>query len=316
VRSGESEFVPYVSVTVAILLTLASLAVLIFFFHHASLSIQAPIVIGAVAEDLHQAIDRLFPEELGQDIRDTDRADQLEDCREAMKGPSHTLSASRSGYLQAVDQVSLLEVAGENGLLLTLLRRPGQFVSREAPLVQVWSSDPLDDEIAKDIRGAFIIGRQRTTTQDVEFAIEQLVEVAVRSLSPGINDPYTAITCIDWLGAELTHLARRQFPSACRYDGVGKLRIVIQQPVTFPSALETAFDQIRQNAASNVAVRVRLLEALALIAPHLTSEASRTALMRQAKIVWEETLSDVAVREDRQAVELRFQRLMEALQPS
>ncbi len=313
VRSGETEFVPYVSVTVAILLTLASLAVLIYFFHHASLSIQAPIVIGAVAEDLHQAIDRLFPEELGQDIRDIDRADRLEDCREAMKGPSHTISASRSGYLQAVDQVSLLEVAAENHLLLGLLRRPGQFVSREAPLVQVWSPDLPGEEIAQDIRSAFIIGRQRTTTQDVEFAIEQLVEVAVRSLSPGINDPYTAITCIDWLGAELTHLARKQFPSACRYDDAGQLRIVIEHPVTFPSALDTAFDQIRRNATCNVSVRVRLLETLALMAPHVTSEAGRTALMRQARIIGEDTLCNVAVPEDRQAVELRYNRLLETL---
>jgi len=313
VRGGDTEFVPYVSVTIAILLTLASLAVLIYFFHHASLSIQAPLVIGAVAEDLHEAIDRLFPEELGKDIQAIDRADRFEDCEEARKGPTQAISAFRSGYLQAVDQGALLEVAVEHRLLLTLLRRPGQFVGREAPLVQVHNADLPGKEIVKDIRGAFIIGRQRTTTQDVEFAIEQLVEVAVRSLSPGINDPYTAITCIDWLGTELAHLARRQFPSACRYDDAGQLRIVVEHPVTFSSALATAFDQIRQNAASNVAVRVRLLEALALIAPHVTSEAGRTALMRQAKIIWEETLSDVPVPEDRRAIERRFLTLAEML---
>ncbi len=316
VRSGDREFVPYVSVTIAILFTLASLAVLIYFFHHASLSIQAPIVIAAVAEDLHHAIDRLFPEELGQDFRNIESAVGSQACQEAVRRPSRTLSASQSGYLQAIDQAALLEVATDNSLLLMLLRRPGQFVSRAAPLVQVWGSEAPGDEVIAAIRGAFIIGRQRTTTQDVEFAIEQLVEVAVRSLSPGINDPYTAITCIDWLTTELVHLAGKQFPSACRYDDSGELRIVIECPVTFPGALDTAFDQIRQYVGASVAVRARLLESLTLIAPHVTSEAGRMAVKRQAAIIWADTLSGVAIPEDRQAIELRFQRLTEALEPS
>ncbi len=184
------EFVPYVSVTIAILFTLASLAAPTI-FHHASLSIQAPIVIAAVAEDLHHAIDRLFPEELARFPQHRKRS-----WFSGLSGGSETTFSYALLHLRAdiCKPLTRLHLLKSQPITASLdASRPGR-LSASCATAAVWGSEAPGDEVIAAIRGAFIIGRQRTTTQDVESAIEQLVEVTVRSLSPGINDPYTAIT--------------------------------------------------------------------------------------------------------------------------
>jgi uncharacterized membrane protein len=143
--------------------------------------------------------------------------------------------------------------------------------------------------------------------QDVEFVIDQLVEIAVRALSPGINDPFTAITCLDYLGAGLHRLAGRSIPSPYRYDEKGQLR-VIAYPLTFGDLADASFRQIRQYARSSPAVLVRMLEVMAAVAVHARRSEDLEALLRNAALV-QEAAADLPQNSDRNDVQQRYERV-------
>ena len=146
---------------------------------------------------------------------------------------------------------------------------------------------------------------QRTAFQDVEFTVDQLVEVAVRALSPGINDPFTAIACIDRLGEGLCRLAGRSMPSPVRYDAEGRLRVVTR-PVTFEAVMNAAFHQIRQYGRTSVAVLIRLLETFEMIAAQVRRENDRAALEHHALLVCEAGQKGLPDEADRKAVQERY----------
>ena len=193
----KEQFVPHISVTVGLLLALVSLGVFIYFIHHAAASIQAENVIAGVSRELHQALDRLYPECMGRGAPAEARGRGLP---EAFGSEARPVSCRESNYLQAIDVDGLLELARGRDLVLRIVQRPGKFFFQGGDLAEVWPGDRVDDELAEAIRSAFYFGPRRTLTQDVEFAFDQLVEVAVRALSPGVNDPFTAIDCVDRLG--------------------------------------------------------------------------------------------------------------------
>ena len=148
--------------------------------------------------------------------------------------------------------------------------------------------------------------------QDAEFAIHQLVEVALRALSPGINDPFTAITCIDHLGSVLCSLTDRAFPRPSFYDDEGKLRI-ITKPLTFEGVTNAAFDQIRQYGRASVAVTIRLLETLKTVAFHASTLEQRKAILRQADMIIRESQETIGEKNDRDDVQERYQALLNVL---
>jgi uncharacterized membrane protein len=265
--SGPEGFVPQLSLLVGFLLAILSVAVLIFFIHHVAESIQAMTVIASVSDDLERAIVRDFSEHddgSPANWREDLRPGELPDDFDSAALP---IVARRSGYLQAVNVCSLLKLATDHDLLLRLELSPGDFVIRGAPLASVWSADHARPaELADAVTGAFIVGAKRSPEQDIEHLINQLVEVAVRALSPGINDPFTAINCIDYLGSALSELARRRLPAPWHFDAEDRLRLVTR-PQTFDGALAAAVDQIRQHGRRDVAVTIRLLEMLTTLLP-------------------------------------------------
>ncbi|WP_017720520.1 DUF2254 domain-containing protein [Kamptonema formosum] len=315
IRAGEeSEFVPNISVTLSVFLAIASVGVLIFFIHHTASSIQADTVIAEVGVELDRAIDRLFPKKIGRGASGDSQQPVGEDIPENFDREAGAVLAGKSGYIQAIDEKKLLERATENNLILRLNCRPGNFVVQGSHLLKVWPGKLLNQKLAKEIHEAFIFGNQRTHQQDVEFAVNQLVEIAVRALSPGINDPYTAIRSVDQLSAALSHLAERNIPSAYRYDEHNKLR-AIAEPVTFAGVTDTAFNQIRQYGKSSVAVTIRLLEAIAAIAPHTGSESDRAVLLRHAGEIERSSRETVTAECDRKDIESRYQVALKALKP-
>jgi uncharacterized membrane protein len=156
------------------------------------------------------------------------------------------------------------------------------------------------------------IASNRTPFQDVEFAVDQLVEIAVRALSPGINDPFTAMTCVDRLGESLCKLARRTVPSPYRYDEKRKLR-VIAHPADFASVVDAAFNQIRQYGGSSAAVLIRMLETLAVTANHTTREGDREAPARHAELIQRAATAGIPEESDRRDVEERYELVRAAL---
>ena len=281
-RPDEGDFVPHLSITLGVLLAILSIGVLIYYIHHVAVSIQANQVIARVSAELGEAIDRLFPKQIGKGAA-PESAGQAQ-LERTSAGPGKPIAAPCHGYLQLIDADALLGAARERDLLIHIERHPGQYVIAGSSLLSVGSATAVDRELEQALLAAFVFGEERTPAQDVEFCIQQLVEIALRALSPSMNDPFTAISCIDRLGSALHQLGQREFPSAYRKDSEGKLR-VIARPVSFNALLDAAFTQIRQSAATNLAVAVRLLETIAAIAPGMPRPEDREALKRQALMI-------------------------------
>ncbi len=306
--TGE-EFVPHISVTIGIVLALASLAVLIYFIHHVSISIQAPIIIARVADELDRGIERMFPEKLGEDVKEDTEPDRRDLPPETQ---GHPVSSDASGYLQAIDTDGLMELAEAKDLLIRLEYRPGQFIVTGNNLLLIWSKQPVDESLVGKVNGLFFLGPERTEEQDVEFSVHQLVEVGVRALSPGINDPFTAMTCVDRLGEALSRLAERELPSKYRYDEGHKLR-VIAKGTTFADVADAALNQMRQYGRSSASVTLRLLESLAVVAQHVRRDEDGAAVLRHAGMIERGSREALTEPHDRDAVEERYGKVLEAL---
>ena len=313
VRSGDSgSFVPHLSITVAILMALAGTAVLIYFIHHIATSIQADSIITAVYRELDAAIDRHLPEQQEHGADEPDGNDVRAALPEEFDRNGWPVAADNSGYLQAIDHDSLMRTAVENDFILALHTRPGKFIAAGEYLLTVWPREHWDEKLVERVNGSFIQGRQRTNQQDMEYSIHQLVEVALRALSPGINDPFTAMTCINWLSAALGRIAQRKFPSALSYDDKGNLRIV-SVPVSFAEIVEAAFGQIRNAAAKHVQVILCLLDAIIAIAPHLRVAERHKVLEHHAELVMQAGREMAHVKDDRRAIENRYERTLQVL---
>ncbi len=282
VRAGPDEFVPHLAVTVALGLAGTALLVLIYFIHHVSTSIHAESVIAAVRRDLDDAIETTFGAHRASDEHDSRPTPMApppdrEICAAPVKAPC-------SGYVQAIDSAALVHLAAAHDLVLRLIHRPGHFVVADNPVALASPPERAGAEVLRAIADAFVIGSVRTPTQDVEFAINQLVEIAVRALSPGINDPFTAVACVDWLGAALCKVAVYQPLPREQADGRGVVR-VLAEPVTFEGLVDAAFHQIRQYGRSSAAVIIRLLEAIAGVKGHAHRMQDLCALERHADMV-------------------------------
>jgi uncharacterized membrane protein len=277
---GGPAFIPALSITGAILLTLFSVAALVLFFHHVAVSIQAPKLVATVARDLDRAIDVLYPSSLGHGGPPP--------SDDAIPSIAHDLviPAAVSGYLQVVDDAALLVLAERHDLVVRLLARPGLYVIRGNPVLVVRSATTVDAPLAADLRSTLIVGDVRTAEDDIEFSVRQLVEVALRALSPSINDPFTAMAAIDWLGGALARLATEEFPSRYRYDDAGRLRVVADVS-TFAGIVHTIFSRIRHYGGDSPVVLNRLLEAVAAFGPHVRAGADRRQVRLEADAVME-----------------------------
>lgn len=308
----QGEFVPHLSVTVGLVLSLVSLGVFIYFIHHSAESIQAENVIAGVSRELHRAIDRLYPDDLGRDQPGTAAQPPKLDLPENFERDSMPVAATVSDYLQAIDVDRLLALAEEHDLILAVKQRPGKFFFEGGSLMLAWPASRVDDSMIAALRGTFYFGTRRTLTQDVEFAIDQLVEVAVRALSPGVNDPFTAINCVERLGAALCKFSDKSIPSSFRYDEQGRLRVVTDAS-TIRGIVDDTLDQIRQAARSDAAVTIRLLETIEAVGHHTKNPEFRTALRRQADAIFRGSQEGLADSQDRKDAKQRHREAIRAL---
>lgn len=258
-----SSFVPHLAVAIGVVLAVAGLAVLIYFIHHTASSIRIETLLASLADETAATIDRLFPEKIGhgepqQEVDPPDFSAGL------------TIRPRSSGYVQSVDSDALLLLATEEDLVVSVSARPGTFVTERDPLLRVVASKALAEEKGDALRATLIVGTERTPYQDLDFSIRRIVEIAQRALSPGINDPTTALYCIDRLREALMRLAGRDMPSSWRHDERGRLRIVAA-PVSFETLAAGAFAAVLHYSGSDPDV----LQALASALDAVISAASR-----------------------------------------
>ncbi len=307
VRDGGS--VPHVSVTCGLALAVASLVVLIYFIHHVCDMIQAENVVAHVGRELEAAIKETFPKRAGGAEEDG-HAERPDESPGTGREPCLEVRARRSGYVQGIEVETLMELAAEHDLRVRLLQHPGNFVAECNPLARIVPVDRCPEAIAERVEAAFILGRQRTPTQDIDYSVHQLVEIGVRALSPGINDPYTALACIDWLGAAMTLMTGRATPSPHHRDASGTVRLTLHVQ-TFAGMMDRAFDQLRQYGSRSPAVMIRLLETFARVAHSVECEADLEALRRHGSRVIEDARKVTVNASDLEDMTERHRHLLE-----
>lgn len=269
IYGGESTFVPQIAIVVALGLALCSTGMLIYFIHHVPRSIHVNSVLAGIGRQLVDSIKEHFPARIG------DPPDQSDEDREAFARRAHAafsgerewceIDCQSTGYLQAVDNDKILSIACEHDLIIKLERLPGEFLYCGQSLFRVVPADRVTDHVRSELRDSWSSGSARTPTQDQMFLLDELVEIASRALSSGVNDPYTAITCADWLTAGAAELARRQTPSPFRLDEEEELRVV-SPTISFDLHIARGFGRLRPYAARDINAAAHIIGQLAVLA--------------------------------------------------
>lgn len=296
---GHGEFVPALAVGLTEALALGDLVVLIYFVHHIAVSIQLPGVIAGIARDLGRAINAEYVGSAGGDAEQD--AGALAATVEALGA---AVPAARSGYLQFVGHGELVAIAARANAVILLAHRPGHFIVAGSALAHVHPPEAAGGVAARLAR-AHVTGPHRTLTQDPVFAVDQLVEIAIRALSPAVNDTFTALTCIDWLSDGLCQMSVRQPAPRAHRDAGGVVR-VIEPPASYDRIVDRAFDKIRQAGRGMPAVAVRQLRALAAIAGVARVAGQRGALLRQGAMILRSAEEAVPEEEDRARVRTAY----------
>jgi len=277
-RSLPEPFAPVATVTGALVLALTSVVGLIFFIHHISRAVNVNHIVDRIARETEDVIDEIMPHKRGFGLR-------LEDMAFAPDDTEFPVLNEQPGYICFVDTARLLKLAKAYGLRIRVLRSFGHFVPPGVPLYTVSRRSRLTVDRGAELRSAFDIGPMRTLQQDVEFGILQIVDIALRAISPAVNDPSTAINCVDQLTRILIRWAGRAPPPALLSDPPHVVRVIMPW-IDFDHLLDTAFEQIRHYSVSDVAVSLRLLRALDDLAATIDDERMRERLvLRGQRIV-------------------------------
>ena len=301
-------FVPHISVTTTLALMVADLGVLIYFIHHTATSIQLPYVIASIARDLSEAIDA----GRGHDDHVSGRltGPNAGELANFMRADGGIVRAPVSGYLQFVRNRTLVQMATEADAVIALSYRPGHFLVSGHPFATVWPSAAAG-RVSEALGRAHVTGPVRTLTQDISFGIDQLVEIGIRALSPAVNDTFTALTCIDWLGDTLCKIAVQWHPARVHRDGSGHIRLITAEP-THERLIQRAFEKIRQAGEGMPAVMIRQLDALAKIIADTRDAGQRQVLLEQAAMIMRASDRSVAEESDRADIQRQYDELLSA----
>ena len=264
--ADEGTFVPHIAVTGAMVLALVCLGTLVWFVHHIATSINVETVVDLVHRDLTSAIDAM-----------TQESAPLLPPADAVEGLA--VSASGSGYLQALDADMLADWAADHGVEMRMRVRPGGFVPTGTSVVVVSAAV---DGVTAVLDRALTFGRRQAALQDLEYSIRQLNEIAVRALSPGINDPFTAGSVLDHFSDALCRIAPRYLPRGA-VDRDGRVVLVLDV-VDYDGLCDGMFHTIRQNGSGSAYVLIRLLEVLGRVAEVERFSDRRAALRRHADL--------------------------------
>ncbi|MCL3862904.1 DUF2254 domain-containing protein [Actinotalea sp. K2] len=277
-------FVPHLAVNAAVVFAVVNVGVLIYFIHHISDSIQIWTLAAGVRGDLHAAVERLYPADVGRSRPPGDAHGSRDGLPDHVAREGVAVHADGPGYLQYVEDERLMSVARKNDLVLALQVRPGQYVLEDTAVVLVHPPGRADDQVRAALGRCFVVGDARSPYQDVEFAVQQLTEMAVRALSPGTNDPYTAQNALDDLSTGLAVLAQRKVPAPERYDEDGALRVHAPR-VELESLLDQVLDSMRWYAVGAPSVMHATLELVRRTGEHARSVSVRTHLVGHVRLL-------------------------------
>ena len=290
---------PQITATVGLALMMSTFGTLILLVQHISTMLQAPNIAAAAGAELLDVVGLENPNEASLN---NDPAHTAEVARIAIEeAEAFPIRARDIGYIQTLDPDILLTLAQEKDLVIRLQHKPGDFVWRGRVIALVWPAGRFNERLEKQLRRSIRIGNQRTPTQDVEWAVNQLVEMAVRAMSPAINDPFTAMTCLDHIGNGLSLFAQQGAENLNTYDREGQLRLVFE-PFSFEELLVASFDMLRHASCDNAAVLLHMLEVIDAISKDVRSPEMRLQLQRHVLLIQSECQAGALIEADRQRI--------------
>ncbi|MBE2234763.1 MAG: DUF2254 domain-containing protein [Anaerolinea sp.] len=302
---------PQLTATVGLYLMLATFASLIVLVQHISTMLQAPNIAAAAGAELLDAVSADIPDEVTSGDDDRGGLQQRTDVQgspatptvknSALETEGYPVRARRAGYIQYIDPDILSAVAREKNLVVHLLRKPGHFVRRGGLVALVWPASQIDEPLEREIRHAFQIGNVRTPTQDVKYAVNQLTEMAVRAMSPAINDPFTAMTCLDYIGEGMALFIRQGERTALSFDMDDRLDFALE-PVTLDELLSAAFDMLRHASCDNASVLLHMLETIDVMGQETKAPEARRQLLRHVSLIQAESQAGGLIEQDRQLI--------------
>ena len=286
----EGAFTPHLALSFGVLLAFACVATLVYFVGHMANRINVDTVIELVSEDIRLAMKSTV----------ADKA-QTEPPPATFWLNATTIVDKRRGYLQQLDEASLANWAAKHGTAIRLLVRRGDYVFPGAPIALMSVQVPEAEEA---VVNATALARTRGSAGDLEYAVRQLVEVAVRALSPGINDPQTAMSVLNRLGVALCDLAGAHLRSGVttRDDAVA----LVAPSLTYGGLVNVMFHMIRQNASGSPAVMIRALDVLSSVIACESNDARREVLLHHADLVWADAQRSIDNAADLAAVGRRY----------
>ncbi|MBZ2209529.1 DUF2254 domain-containing protein [Massilia sp. R798] len=299
-------FVPAFAVLGSVLLSVLGSAAFIFFIHHISSTIQAAEMAQAITQETLRMIDKYFP-------GDGDSAGGVPRTASAPAGLAwHAVPARQWGTIQTVAEEQLLAWACRHDAIVRIEHRPGQFVGQDATLASVAMRLPPDEQMIDALNRAFGIDAFRTLDQDPAFGVRQLVDMALKALSPGINDSTTAVTCLDHMGVILAYCGRRDLTPRHRYDEHGSLR-VLSIGIDYEHLASLAFSQVAESAQGNTEVLLKILDTIARAGQACGGSAERRALLHQAEVTGEIALRSARSQDAKERLDARLRALTQAL---
>ncbi len=303
---------PQLTATLGVYLMLATFATLILLVQHISTMLQAPNIAAAAGAELQKVINTEISNEVSSGDGGRNEVETSSDfpsvLAESAEAESYPLRARSTGYIQTVDPEIMLTLAREKDLVIRLLHKPGHFVWPDAVVALIWPASRVDEQLAGQLSHAFQIGNGRTPTQDVEYAVNQLTEMAVRAMSPAINDPFTAMTCLDHLADGLVKFIRHGARGSHYTDRDGRLRLMLE-PVTLGELLSAAFDMLRHASCDNARVLLHMLEVIEVIGQEAKAPEARQLLLRHVSLIQAESQVGELIEQDRQTIYLSCQTL-------
>jgi uncharacterized membrane protein len=308
--SPSAAFVPHLSGTVAVVLMLVDLCVLIYFIDHVAHLIQLPTVVSSIAWDFRQTLANVNSDAARMQIRLTSDQLDVHAVADRIRELGAPVPAQASGFLQAVGHHRLVEIATGSNAVIRLLHRPGHFVVAGQPLAYV-EPRTAAVRVSAALARTHIVGTSRTLTQDPGFAIDQLVEVAIRALSPAVNDTFTALNCIDWLGDCLCRACAAPVLTGAYCDAGGDIRL-IEPAITQERLVKGATDKIRQAGRGMPAVLIRQLDNLNKVMAVVERAALRDAVLNHAELIMRSAEESVGDESDRADVRAAYDALLDA----
>lgn len=284
IRGGdEGRFIPSIAVLFGLILAIGSIGVLIFFIHHIASLIQASTIIRTASEQTIKSVENLFPEELAEEADITEEKRMLSELDSEQW---RIIRAHKTGYIQNIDSEEMIKLAEKCCGVFKMQRGIGEFIVKSSPLVSYNGEGSLDFAEKPEFKQLFVISKYRTIDNDAAFGIRQIVDVALKALSPGINDTTTAVVCVNYLSSILSELACRRIENRVRQKD-GKVR-VIACGETFKTLVDAAFNQIRDSAEAKAEIFLALLDSIETIARQTKSRKRLDVLEEHINLISEE----------------------------